>query len=318
MMDRTMLAAALLGMLGAVPLFAQEPETRDSPAPLDPPNPSAALVAPYSLGPAFPDSPSGEGAQQEPPPLDVVWGLLGLRIFAAGPKVAPNGQEFHPSFSFDTNLNLWIWPSRGLYLFGDLRFWGERPEYEVTNGRDGGLGFSKRQFDIVGGPAWNYSGPWEARIFGYSFSNLNRGLDLVTPSGGNDGFGVENRYYLSPEYEKLGRAGFDVARATFVSVGYYPTKDMVGNDGQTFTPGPMLRAYLTHDLTGWPAYLFGDATLIGERSFKPKLLLFDVGAAARPFSSNRHWEFRLGAENTADFEVHSVLNLWYVSVRCIF
>jgi hypothetical protein len=241
-----------------------------------------------------------------------------LRVFADGPKVAPNGQNYHPSFSLDLDVNCWLWRSQGLYLFGDLHFWGEKPENSVTNGRDGGLGFSKREFDLAGGPAWNYAGPWEARVFGYSLSNLNRGLDLVTPYGVNDGFGVENRYYLSQEYDKLGQAGFDVARATFLSVGYYPTKEMVGNDGQLFKPGLFLRTYLTCDMWDWPAYAFGDATYISERSLHAKLLLFDVGLAARPFRGKQQWEFRLGVENTADFETHSVLNLWYGAVRFIF
>jgi hypothetical protein len=149
-------------------------------------------------------------------------------------------------------------------------------------------------------------------------NNLNRGQDLIAPTGENDGFGVENRYYLSPEYHLLGRAGFDVARATFLSIGYFPTKDVVGNDGQVFKPGLVLRAYLIKDIMDWPVYAFGDTTFICERSLQPKLLLFDLGFAARPFRSHQHWEFRLGAENTADLQTHSVLSLWYVSLRCIF
>jgi hypothetical protein len=244
--------------------------------------------------------------------------LAALRVIPAGPKVAPNGVEYHPNFSMDLDLNGWIWRDQHLYLFGDARFWGEKPEYEVTNGRDGFLGTSKRQFDLWGGVAWNYAGAWEARAFGYSLSNLNRGDNRVTPAGFNDGFGLENRYYLSPEYAGLGTTGFDVARATFLSVGYVPSKTLVGNDGQTFKPGPMLRAYLTFDLWDWPCYAFGDATFLGERSFQPKLLLFDVGLAARPFACCRQCEFRLGLENTADFQVGDVYNLWYASIRCVF
>jgi hypothetical protein len=247
-----------------------------------------------------------------------VWGVVGLRVFPAGPKVAPNGQEYHPYFSLDLDFNVWLWPSQGLYLFSDLRFWGEKAEYGVTNSHDGGLGFSKRQFDIVGGPAWNYAGPWEARITAYSLNNLNRGLDLVRPVGHLDGFAFENRYYLSPEYALLGHAGFDVTRASFLSVGYYPTKDMVGNDGVPFEPGLTLRAYLTQDIGDWPAYVFGDATFLTERSLQPRLFLFDLGVAVRPFRSCQHWEFRLGTENTGDFHTHSVLNLWYISLRCVF
>jgi hypothetical protein len=47
-------------------------------------------------------------------------------------------------------------------------------------------------------------------------------------------------------------------------------------------------------------------------------LLFDLGAAARPFRSWRQWEFRLGFENTADLEKKDVLNLGYVSLRYLF
>ena len=311
------MAALLLGWLGATPLSAQE----------------AAVLGPVL--PAFPDGPlcpalgtvpaadaqgatSDEVDTAEALPWQTAWGLVGLRAIPAGPKVAPNGVEYHPNFSMDLNLNGWLWRSQRLYLFGDARFWGEKPEYGVTNARDGFLGTSKRQFDLSGGAAWNYAGPWEARAFGYSLSNLNRGESPVTPAGINDGFGLENRYYLSPEYAKLGTTGFDVARATFLSVGYYPSKTMVGNDGQTFKPGPMLRAYLTCDLWDWPCYAFGDATFIGERSFQAKLLLFDVGLAARPFPSCQQCEFRLGVENTADFQVGDVHNLWYASIRYVF
>ena len=75
---------------------------------------------------------------------------------------------------------------------------------------------------------------------------------------------------------------------------------------------------MTCDLWDWPCYAYGDATYISERSFQPKLLIFDVGIAARPFEAWRQWEFRLGVENTADFQVGNVLNLWYVSLRFLF
>jgi hypothetical protein len=312
-MGRAVLAAGLIGLLGGMPLAAQEfassPGSAEATA-----NPVAA-PCPHGDTPAVPDD---AGCQPEAPPWQTAWGLVGLRIFADGPKVAPNGEEYHPSFTTDLDLNFWIWQRQGFYLFADLRFWGERPEYGVTNTRDGGLGFSKRQFDLQGGPAWNYAGAWEARVSGYSFNNLNRGSDPVKPHGINDGALLENRYYLSQEYEKLGQTGYDVAQATFLSAGYYPTKEMVGNDGKLFHPGLMLRAYLTYDLGDWPVYAFGDATFIGERSFQAKLLLFDLGVAARPFRCWRQWEFRLGVENTADFRTDSVLNLWYVSARFIF
>jgi hypothetical protein len=80
----------------------------------------------------------------------------------------------------------------------------------------------------------------------------------------------------------------------------------------------MLRGYLIYDLWDWPVYVFGDVTFISESSLQPKLLLFDLGLAVRPFPSAHQWEFRLGAENTGDLQVGNVQTLAYVSVRCIF
>jgi hypothetical protein len=309
-MRRGVLTVLLGGLLGTAPLAAQETAAPVRPAPEGQRFPALAADSPAPAPAAAPALP--ERFHWQP-----VWGLVGLRVID-GPRIAPNGQEYHPSFSIDLNLNFWLWPSQGMYLFGDARFWGERPEYGVTNGRDGPLGFSKREFDLAGGVAWNYTGPWEARVWGYSLNNLNRGKDQVTPSDSLDGALLENRYYLSDEYARLGKPGFDVARATFVSAGVYPTKNLVGNDGQTFKPAGMLRAYLTCDLLDWPVYTYGDATLITDRTFMPRLLLFDLGLAARPFHSWQQWEFRAGVENTADFHTRSVLNLWYVSLRYIF
>ena len=252
------------------------------------------------------------------PPWQTAWGVTGLRVIPAGPKTAPNGEVYHPNFSLDLNFNFWLWRSQKLYLFSDMRLWGERGEYGVTNSRDGFMGTSKREFDLSGGAAWNYAGAWEARAFGYTNNNLNRGSNLVTPVGFTDGFGLENRYYLSREYAKLGQIGFDVPRATFLSFGYYPSKVMMGNNGQSFQPGLMLRAYLIYDLWDWPCYVFGDVTLLTERSLQPRLMLFDVGVAARPFSFSRQCEFRLGTESTGDFQAHDVQNLWYASFRFIF
>ncbi|HVS37850.1 MAG TPA: hypothetical protein VMS17_19990 [Gemmataceae bacterium] len=310
-------AAWLLGLLAAAPLSAPQAlgqavapsasiDDLASPVPQPPPLPEAAAP------------PSDDLAKTDAPLWLAPWGVVGLRIIPDGPKVAPNGEEYHPNFSMDLDINWWIWRGERLYLFGDMRFWGEKPEFGVTNANDGFLGTSKRQFDLSGGAAWNYAGPWELRGFGYSMSNLNRGTNLVTPGGINDGGGLENRYYLSPEYADLGKPGFDVSRTSFLSFGYYPTKDMVGNDGQTFKPGLMLRAYLVQDLWDWPCYAFGDATFISERSIQPKLLLFDLGLAARPFRCCPQCEFRLGAESTADFQAADVLSLWYASIRYVF
>jgi hypothetical protein len=316
-MQRAVLVAWLLGLVAATPLSAQETAPPRA-IPADSPDgqvcPAPGSDAPFEAPPATPD---GAGLVKALP-WQTAWGLVSLHVIPAGPRVAPNGKEYHPNFSLDLNFNWWVWRSHRVYVFSDLRFWGERSEFGVTNGRDGALGTSKREFDLSGGVAWNYAGAWEARVFGYSYNNLNRGDSLVTPAGFNDGFALENRYYLSPEYARLGQTGFDVARATFLSVGFYPSKEMVGNDGRLFNPGLFLRAYLIRDLWDWPVYVFGDATYLSERSLQPRLLLFDVGFAARPFRSCYQLEFRLGVENTADVQVGDIKSLWYASIRYIF
>jgi hypothetical protein len=316
-MRRHVMAALLFGWLGAMPLSAQETAVPGTGAPALPYGPLCPVTEPVPA-PAAPASTPDEVGPPAAPPWRTAWGLVDIRIIPEGPKVAPNGEEYHPNFCMDLDFNCWIWRSQRLYLFADAAFWGERPEDGVTNSRDGDLGTSKREFDLSGGVAWNYAGSWEARAFGYSFNNLNRGNSAVTPAGFEDGSGLENRYYLSPEYANLGQTGFDVARATFVSIGYYPSKDMVGNDGQVFTPGLFLRAYLTYDFGDWPCYAFGDATFIAESSFQPKLMLFDLGLAARPFHACPQLEFRLGVDSTGDFQVRDVQNLWYAAVRFIF
>ena len=313
-MLRAVTVASLLGLLGPPPVPAQE---------ILSPRAEATVASDGALPGSVLDVSTPAETVEEVVPVGAptwrtAWGLAGLRAIPAGPKTAPNGFVYHPNFSLDLNVNFWVWRSQGLYAFADMRLWGEKGEFGVTNGRDGAVGTSKRQFDLDGGAAWNYAGPWELRAFGYTQNNLNRGNDLQRPAGFTDGFGLENRFYLAAEYARLGQTGFDVARATFLSIGYLPSKVLVGNDGHTFKPGPTLRAYLIRDLWDWPCYVFGDALYIGERSFRPRLLLFDVGVAARPFRSHQQWEFRLGAENTGDFQSHNVQNLWYASLRFIF
>jgi hypothetical protein len=130
-----------------------------------------------------------------------------------------------------------LWREQHLYLFGDTRFWGQKAAPGITNSRQGSFDFSKREFDLDLGLAWNYHGTLEARAFAYSFNNLNRGLSTAQPSGFNDGVGLEQRWYVGGTYSKLGLEGFDVARATFLSVGYYPAKDMVDADGTLLNQG---------------------------------------------------------------------------------
>jgi hypothetical protein len=318
---RALMLAWLCTLVGAMPVAAQEttflqdllgtPVSQFRPfRQTDPATPAEAPTA-AEVGQV-------ESVAAQTPAWESVWGLVEINVIPEGPKVAPNGEIYHPNFSMDLDFNFWLWRSHGLYGFAEASLWGEKGEYGTTNARDGFVGTSKREFDLMGGAAWNYAGPWEVRAFGYTYNNLNRGTNLVAPFGFTDGFGLENRYYLSPEYAKLGQKGFDVARATFLSVGYFPSKDLVGNDGVPFEPGLLLRAYLTYDLWDWPCYVFGDATFISERSFEPKLLHLNVGVAARPLSWFQQFECRLGVDNSADFQTHNVLNLWYASFRYIF
>jgi hypothetical protein len=312
-MRQGMLALALLIGICDLPLFAQPVPLAPDPAP---PSQTDSNAYPATAWPNSTDTAADEPALI---PWQTAWGLLGLRAMPTGLRVAPDGLEYHPNFSLDLDVNGWVWRTQGLYLFLDGRLWGEQSEYGVTNGQDSWYGTSKREFDLSGGAAWNYAGAWEARVFGFSNNNLNRGTNEVDPTGITDGFGLENRYYLSPDYAHLGETGFDVTRASFLSVGYYPSKVMVGNDGQQFSPGLLLHAYLTCDLWNSPCYVYGDFQYIGdERSVNPRLLLFDVGLAVRPFGAWQQWELRLGSENTADVESRNDFSIGYVSFRYIF
>ena len=285
--------------------------TADKPA--AEPGPPIAPEGGDASPPAVPVSSEAAACPWQP----MSWGLTGLRGYAFGEQVAPNGQEFKPLFSLDFDLNTWLWREERLYLFAEMRFWGQKAAQGVTNAGQGALDFSKREFDLDLGAAWNYYGNLEARAFAYSFNNLNRGTSTYHPSGYNDGVGVEQRWYVGGAYAGLGSPGFDVSRAPFVSIGYYPAKDMVDGDGNLFKPGPFARAYLTFDLIGERWYLFVDAQAIATRSCQPKLLSADVGTAFRPFTERRV-EFRLGAENRYDPQARELESEFYGSIRFIF
>jgi hypothetical protein len=250
------------------------------------------------------DQPANEGLLLTQPGAlggaPAVWGIAGIRLFPAGEQVAPNGLHFKPLFAADLDFNLWLWRSQGLYFFTDATFWGQRATPGITNLSQGAFDFSKRELDFVVGAAWHYWGSLELRGLAYSYNNLNRGTSETKPTGYADGVGVENRWYLCREYQALGTPGFDVARATFVSVGYYPTKELVDADGHAYKPGAFVRAYLTADLAGPRYYLYTDAQLIGRRDFEPESLKLDLGFAARPFLAAPRLEFRLGGQGLYD------------------
>jgi hypothetical protein len=260
----------------------------------------------------------GEPLLDSPPRPVAVWGVTGLRVFPYGQEVAPNGDEFSPLFSLDLDFNLMLWRSQGIYIYGDTRFWGQKPAPGVTNPNQGIFDFSKREFDFEGGLAWNYYGPWEARFFAYSFNNLNRGKSVVQPTGYTDGIGLEQRYYLHSSNAALGTEAFDVARATFLSVGDYPSKDMVDASGNKFHPGPFVRAYLTWGFWDGRCYLYLDTQGIATRSCTPKLLQADAGVAVRPFAGLPRVEFRVGSENSCDLGLDDVETSLYLSVRYVY
>ena len=247
-----------------------------------------------------------------------VWGLIGLEGYAFGQRVAPNGLEFNPLFTLGVDLNVWLWQSQGLYLFTESNFWGQRAAPGVTNASQGVFDFSKREFDFTSGVAWNYFGNLEARVFAYSNNNLNRGYFLAYPSGFIDGTAMENRLYLGSAYAALGTASFDVARAPFVSAGYFPTKDLVDGLGVPFSPGPFVRAYLTWDPTGGPWYVYLDAQFVGDRAFTPRLVNFDGGLAWRPWAAVNGLELRLGTPNMYDLRAKDLETGLYGAVRLVF
>jgi hypothetical protein len=199
----------------------------------------------------------------------------------------------------------------GLYLYDETLFW-------MGTTREG-LNFTKRELDLDVGVAWNYYGRLEARIIGYSQNNLNRGGSMEQSAGFNDGFGLENRFYLNPIYNALGTAAFDQAKATFVSIGYFPTKTLTGADGLQFNPALFARAYLTWDVVKECCYVYADMTLITEREpFNAKLLNTDVGAAVRPFQHLPRLEFRAGCLDVWDMQVGNARPVGYMNMRCVF
>jgi hypothetical protein len=238
-----------------------------------------------------------------------VWGYVETVGIVTGARMAPNGMLFDPLFSINSNLNIGILPNKKLYIFTDSKFWMQEPGLGITNPSQGSFDFSKREFDFNLGLAWNYVDRLELRVSAYSAGNLNRGVSLTSPSGFKDGVLVENRYYF-------GSANvYDVSRLSFVSLGYYPTKSMVGGDGADFHPGLSARGYVTYDIPFLRSYLYGDAQFTAERVVKPRLLDFDAGFATRPFSQYENIEFRVGTDTTLDVQANTARNLTYGGVR---
>ena len=247
-----------------------------------------------------------------------VFGVVGIRGFADGSRMAPNGYEFTPIGDLTLNFNLWICREHHLYGFANGDFWLQKAAPGITNARQGAFDFSKREFDMDIGLAWNYWGAQEFRFSMYSLNNLNRGKYKAKPWGFADGTILENRWYLGDEYTRLGTAEYDIVRANFISAGYYPSKELVDNIGGRFKPGPFLRAYLTLDLFSPKSYLFTDTQLIGDRSFELSLLQEDFGVAFRPFEKAKRLEFRLGGLVVADTQNGETDTSFYGQVRFVY
>lgn len=238
-----------------------------------------------------------------------VWGFVDMPIYATGTRQAPNGVYFDPLFAMNGSFNIGLIPDKKLYLFADTSFWMQRPGAGITNPSQGNLDFSKREFDFNAGIAWNYLGSLELRLSAYALNNLNRGVSLASPAGFKDGLLIENRFYFGSADK------YDVGRLSFVSVGYYPTKSMVGGNGEDFHPGLFARAYVTYDLPFMTSYLYGDVKFTAERVVTPRLLEIDTGWAVRPFAQFRNLELRIGSDLTADLQDNVTRELIYGSIR---
>jgi hypothetical protein len=292
----------------------EEPARPDAPPGEASPPANAPLFAPPPLASAPPLKPGSVAAD----PVSSVWGIIGLEGFPYGQTIASNGVEYNQLFSLGLDFNIWLWRSQRVYGFADSTFWGQKAAPGITNPKQGMFDFSKREFDLNLGAAWNYYGNWELRTFAYSFNNLNRGDSQVSPQGFNDGVGLENRYYLNPTYADLGTPAFDKARATFLSFGYYPTKSMVDGSGAQFKPGAFLRSYLIWELYGPKCYLYTDDTFLTDKGMRPALFTTDTGIAYRPFDKLPRVEFRLGTQDIIDLLNTDVEASVYVAVRWIF
>jgi len=138
---------------------------------------------------------------------------------------------FDPLFAVNQSFNIGLLPDKKLYLFVDTNFWMQRPGAGITNPSQGNFDFSKREFDVNSGIAWNYSGAWEARVSVYALNNLNRGSSSASPSGFKDGVLLENRYYFGSADK------YDIGRLSFLSLGFYPHQKLGGRQRRDISSG---------------------------------------------------------------------------------
>ncbi|MFO0880487.1 MAG: hypothetical protein U0840_24340 [Gemmataceae bacterium] len=236
------------------------------------------------------------------------WGIVAFDVFPIGQKMAPNGVPYDPLFSLDLLFNLALVKDRSLYLYSNARFWAQKPGEGITNSSQGMLDFSKRQFDLDVGLAWNFYTAFEGRIFAYSDNNLNRGFSLARPYGYNDGFGVECRYYLPT-------TDFDRGLYRYLSLGYLPTKELIGQDGKLFKPSLFAAGHVAYDFIPLKLYAYTDFEFMMERYFDPRLLIIDPGIAWRPFDHAPNLEFRVGTESTIDLKASYTRSFLYCTAR---
>ena len=241
------------------------------------PNPPDAVLQP----PAPPDVLDPAGAAGETPPVGPaeaargpapVWGLAGIRGYVLGEHVAPNGVEFKPLFDLKMDFNFWVWRSERVYAFADAIFWGQKPAPGITNTSQGPFDFSKREFDLNGGVAWNYYGPLEAGRSLTPTTTSTAATRRRHPAGTPTASASRTAGTSTTSTSPWGCRATTWRGRAFVSVGYYyPTKDMVDGNGIDFKPGPFARAFLSaRDLLGDKCYLYSDVELIATRLLHPQ------------------------------------------------
>jgi hypothetical protein len=281
-----------------------------------PANPASRVATPANTAPQAsvphpacapsPVSPLPRAGVPCPPPKPAgpeVWGTIGFDGFFTGLRQAPNGLSYDPLLSLYSDVNFGLLPNKQLYLFLNNDFWVQRDSTRFS-------GVSQREFDAQYGVAWNYWDSLEFRVFGFADNNLNRGNSRLAPEGYTDGWGLENRYYFN--YPDI----YDVNRLGYISLGYYPSQSLVGNNGQSFKPGLFARGYLTESLpTPFTSYVYGGLGIVAENVADPRLFTGDFGVAVRPVAAMQNLEFRVGDAFRDDLKAGLTWNYIYAGVR---
>jgi len=280
-------------------------------------NTTADQAAAQEPLPSPPPQPASQPAEPCPPPdhrplWPELWGYIDTPGYIAGNRMAPNGVPYDPFFGLNFDFNIGLLPHKQLYFFAENQFWTQKPGAGITNPSQGQFDFSKREYDLDLGLAWNYFSTLELRVEAYALNNLNRGTSLSSPYGFQDGVGLENRFYFG------GANPYDLGKLCFVSLGYYPSKSLVAGDGTSFKPGFFGQLYVTYDLPTIRSYLYFDGQFTCEQVVNPRLLEFNGGLAVRPFESFQNLEFRLGYDIIGDVKADTGRGLLYGSIRLDF